>query len=130
MRIFKNDLHYSSSWSNVYLNSKFKAALMFDCWGNREQTHHFLICVWKKHLKYALKNPYKPGPKNGLFWTLPGQLVATGGDPFLAVGILETTWKKKKATRRATLLNLAAWKVCTLLDRKGTDSPERRIVNH
>ena len=36
------------SLSNVYLNSKFQVALMFDGWRNREQTHYFWICVWKK----------------------------------------------------------------------------------
>ena len=51
MQILKNGHHYFSSWSNVCLNSKFQAALMFDSWGNCEQTRHFLICVWKKHGK-------------------------------------------------------------------------------
>jgi len=29
IQILKNGLHYISSWSNVCLNSKFQAALMF-----------------------------------------------------------------------------------------------------
>ena len=32
------------------LSFKFHAALMFDGWGNREQTHHFFVCVWKRKM--------------------------------------------------------------------------------
>ena len=36
--------------------------------------------------------------------------------------------RKSPATRGATPLNLGAWNVRTLLDRKGTDRPERRMA--
>ena len=49
--ISKIGLNYISNGSNMCLDPKFQVAMMFDGWRNREQTHHFLICVWKKHLK-------------------------------------------------------------------------------
>ena len=51
------NIHYISSWSNVCLNSKFQAALMFHGWGNCEKTHNFRI--------YKLQKDTKNGQKNG-----------------------------------------------------------------
>ena len=59
IQILKNGLHYISSWSNVCLNSKFQAALMFHGWGNCEKTHNFRI--------YKLQKDTKNGQKNGNF---------------------------------------------------------------
>ena len=55
IQILKNGFHYIWTWSNLCLNSKFQAALMFDGWGNREQTHNFGNCIWQKHTKNGLK---------------------------------------------------------------------------
>ena len=38
-------LHCISNWLNVCLDSKFQVAMMFNGWGNHEQTHNFGICV-------------------------------------------------------------------------------------
>ena len=56
IQILKNGLHYISSWSNVCLNSKFQAALMFHGWGNCEKTHNFGIYKLQKDTKNGAKN--------------------------------------------------------------------------
>ena len=96
MRILKDDLHYFSSWSNIYLNSKFQAAMMFDGWGYREETHHFWICVWKNNRKKAPKKLNFSEKRICIFFGIKQFLCQN----FMVLGVKMTEIFEKKNTKK------------------------------
>ena len=74
------------------------------------------------------EGPHKFRPKNSLLQTIHGELASAGGDSLSAVRIPQRKKQKKTATRQIISLKLGFWNVRTLHDRKGTDSPKRRMA--